>query len=73
MLATTAKPPLAYLESTYISGPCFKTEYLTRWGEDPRALRPQRGDRRIHLGLGRVPLEDDSVETSIAFRPSIKT
>ena len=35
-----------------------------RWGEDPRALRPLRGDRRIPFGFRHAPLEAASMESS---------
>ena len=36
----------------------------TRGVQDPRALRPLRGDRRIPFGFRHVPLEAASVESS---------
>ena len=45
-------------------GESFRVCDSSRWGEDPRALRPLRGDRRIPFGLRHVPLEAASVESS---------
>ncbi|MEC9172119.1 MAG: hypothetical protein VYC97_05900, partial [SAR324 cluster bacterium] len=43
---------------------CFRGRDSPRWGVDPRALRPLRGDRRIPFGFRHVLLEAASVESS---------
>ena len=47
-------------------GESFRVYGLPRWGEDPRALRPLRGDRRIHWTQAWWSIAD-FIEQAFAF------